>query len=91
MERDILNMLRKQPWLKPSNGFKFELIQVKEEGKDISPYVGRVEKILSMDESDNEMQKLAGEIYDEIQQQGMIEGYPYSEPSDLEGIKAARP
>ena len=67
MERGAVKMLREQPWLKPSNGFKFELIQAKEEGKDISAYVKRVEEILEMDESSDEMQKFAGEIYDEIQ------------------------
>ena len=91
MERGAVKMLREQPWLKPSNGFKFELIQAKEEGKDISAYVKRVEEILEMDESSDEMQKFAGEIYDEIQKLGIREGYEYTEPSDLEGIKAKRP
>jgi ADP-ribosylglycohydrolase len=84
-------MLRKQPWLKPSSGFEFELVQAREEGKDISSYVNRVEEILSMDDSSIEKQKLAGEVYDEIQQQRIIEGYGYLEPSGLEGIKAERP
>ncbi|NMB98272.1 MAG: ADP-ribosylglycohydrolase family protein [Clostridiaceae bacterium] len=84
-------MLKEQPWLKPSNGFKFELEQAREEGKDVSSYIERVNEILLMDDSSVDKQKLAGEIYDEIQKQGIMERYSYIEPSDLEGIKAVRP
>jgi len=84
-------MLKKQAWLKPSSGFEFELVQAKEEGKDISSYIDEVKEILAMDDSRIEKQKLAEKIYDEIQKQPVMKDYGYSEPSNLEGIKAARP
>jgi ADP-ribosylglycohydrolase len=84
-------MLRKQRWLKPTDGFKHELEQAAEEGKDVSSYYDRVKEILSLDDSSIEKEKLAGEVYDEIQKLPVREDYRYFEPSDLEGIKAARP
>lgn len=84
-------MLREQSWLKYSSGFEYELSQAEEEGKEISGYIQRVKEIMSMDDSDSEKQKLAAEIYDEIQKQPIRKGYMYSEPSELEAIKAERP
>jgi len=84
-------MLREQSWLKPASGFEFELEQAEEEGKDITSYNSRVKEILSMDDSNCEKQKLAEAVYDEIRKQSAKPGYYYYEPSDLYGIKAARP
>jgi len=44
-----------------------------------------------MDDSDIEKDRLAGEVYDEIQNQPVKDDYAYSEPSGLDEIKAARP
>lgn len=84
-------MLREQIWLKPSSGFEFELQQAAEEGKDIAHLEERVGRILEMDESDPQKQKLAAEIHDEIHRLPVKKGWKYFEPSDIEGIKAQRP
>ena len=84
-------MLRKQPWLKPSSGFEFELQQAADEGKDVSAFTERVKKILEMDEADLEKQNLVKAIYNEVQSLPVMNGYKYSEPSDLGTIKVERP
>lgn len=84
-------MLSKQLWLKPSSGFEFELQQAADEGKDITAFKERVKKILDMDDADPEKQSLAKAVYREVQSLPVMDGYEYSEPSDLDGIKAERP
>lgn len=84
-------MLRKQPWFKFSQDLHIELLQAKDEGKDISSFEEKVKKIMAMDEEDPQKEVLAAAIYDEIEMLPVEEGYKYFEPSDLEGIKDARP
>lgn len=84
-------MLRENAWLKPSSGLEFELMQATEEGRDVRFLEERVKNVLEMDESNPEKQKLAGEIYDEVQKTPIKKDWKYFEPSNLAEIKASRP
>jgi ADP-ribosylglycohydrolase len=77
--------------LRFSNGLTYELMQVKDEGKDVGLLEEKVKKILGMDDCDPGKQLSAAALYDEIQTMPIVEGYQYVEPSGLEEIKAARP
>ena len=83
--------------LKNSNPFRYsinlsdELLTARQEGKDTSAYEERVKSILEMEDSNPQKDVFAAEIYDEIQALPIIEGHPYTEPSDIEEIRAARP
>ncbi|MGE5558801.1 MAG: ADP-ribosylglycohydrolase family protein [Bacillota bacterium] len=84
-------MLKKEPWLRYTDGLQDEPVEALEEGKDADKYKERVREILSMDDGDPRREELAGAVYDEIQSLPVKKDYPYHEPSHLEGIKAARP
>lgn len=84
-------MLIKQPWLNYADCLEIELLQSKDEGKDISSYEERIINIKSMDSNDPEREKMAAAILDEFSKLPVTEGYQYDEPSTLELIKMARP
>lgn len=64
---------------------KLELTQMCEEGFDVEGFLKGVESIDRMDL--NELTRL----YNGLREATLKKGYPYTEPSDLEGIKGLRP
>lgn len=84
-------MLKYQPWFKYANDLHLELLQAEDEGKDIGGYAEKIKTVQSMDFENPEREKQAAEILDEIGALPIRDNYSYVEPSDLEGIKEARP
>ena len=84
-------MLEKQPWMKNVEYLPVELIQSADEGKKVEKYKKRAEDILNMNENDPKVEVLAGALLDELAPLPVESDFPYAEPSDLEGIKNARP
>ena len=72
------------------DGLMFELIQAGQEGKDISGLKEEAEKITQMEDGIDKM-AAADKFYDRVSALPIRAGYEYHEPSDLEGIKKARP
>lgn len=75
------------------NDLKLEMRQAAEEGKPLKDYKDRTDKILSSGVSDSEKNRLAGNIFDDIEKEKTREagdGYQYFEPSDMEEITALR-
>ena len=66
-----------------------ELRQSTEEGLDIEAYRDLFEAVNKMPEGEHR-EKAADVIFDIVYNAPIKEGYPYKEPSDLEGIKALR-
>lgn len=78
-------------WLGTADDLEVEMLESRDEGKNISPYEIKIAEILGMDQNDPEREKLAGKLYDEISKLPISDDYKYIEPSDLEAIKEARP
>ncbi|SHL70260.1 ADP-ribosylglycohydrolase [Anaerocolumna jejuensis DSM 15929] len=83
-------MLKDLPWLKHSEGLDIELLESKEEGKDIEGFGKRAEEIKKM-ENGAEKEGWAGNLLDELFALPVKEGFGCIEPSDLAGIEAERP
>lgn len=66
-----------------------EYRQCVEEGKDVSAYRDIFEAVQKMPRGANR-EKMADIVFDIVLNAKQVEGYPYREPSDLEGIKALR-
>lgn len=77
-------------WLKLAQDLHFEIDQAYEEGKDTAGLKEQIEAIQSMDD-DSLRERKAGELLDSTEELPSRPNYPYVEPSDLAGIKAARP
>ena len=77
--------------MKISVDLKFELMQSRDEGKDVSPYEAAVNEILGMNIDDPNRETRALEIYKALQNANIVDGYQYVEPSDIETIKECRP
>jgi ADP-ribosylglycohydrolase len=73
-------------WMKLPFLLSIELMQREEEGCDVSAFRSQVAS-LNDDSSPSEMLAL----YDQLSALKALPGFPYSEPSDLEGIRQARP
>lgn len=84
-------MLENQPWMRNMEYIPIELAQSADEGKIVEDYKKRAEDILNMDGSDLKTEAFAGELVDELAALPVEKDFPYVEPSDLEGIKKARP
>ncbi len=78
-------------WFKYADELHIELDQAYDEGKDTKGLAAKVEEIQAMNADDPLREERAGELLDRTKLLPMREGYPYAEPSDLDGIKAARP
>jgi len=64
-----------------------ELVQLREEGRDPGPVAEEVKRAL---EGDLTLEYF-DELYAKLAEAPAVEGYPYVEPSDLEGIRSERP
>ena len=67
-----------------------ELRQSRDEGRDVEQYEKLAEAIAGLDATPVR-EALADIFYKAVMEAPIREGYPYVEPSDLEGIRAARP
>ena len=66
-----------------------EYRQSVEEGLDIEQYKALFEAVMNMENSEYKA-KMADVLFEIVRDAETREGYPYNEPSDLEGIKALR-
>lgn len=80
-------MLATHKWMRLGQDISIEYRQALEEGKDVTFLEARVKEIQSMEDSNPNKDNLADEIFELINRAPMIKGYPYEEPSDLDGIK----
>ncbi len=67
-----------------------ELRQCRDEGRDIEKYVKLAEALMEMEPTPIR-EELAHIFFKAVMECPIREDYPYVEPSDLEGIRAARP
>ena len=85
-------MLSQLPWMKGLTGLDTELRQAEEEGRALTQELRQeAEALRKRPVTEREAQAAAERIYEAIQALPLREGYSYLEPSDLEGIQAARP
>jgi ADP-ribosylglycohydrolase len=73
------------------DGLQIELLQAIQEGKDIQGLQNEMATILQMDDANIQKMKAAENFYDKVSALPTREGYKYNEPSDLPGIRNARP
>ncbi len=73
-----------------SNALGIELLQAKDEGKNVDHLVSVVEKIQDITDI-LQREEEANKIYDEIYNLSLIDGFEYVEPSTIEEIHAERP
>lgn len=83
-------MLADLAWLKYSDLIDIELMESKDEGKNIKEFEEKVKEIKLM-KAGAKKEALAGGILDEMAGLRAEEGYAYKEPSDLSGIAAGKP
>ncbi len=82
----------KQIWLYLSKSdLETELRQCEEEGRDLSAVEADFARVLSLDLEDLRHQPAAQELLDKTIALPQKAGFAYHEPSDLEGIRQARP
>lgn len=84
-------MLSKEPWLKYADDLNIELLQAEDEGKDVDGFAEKVKFIQEKEPGDPSRELLAREFLDMICFLKTKADFKYFEPSDLEGIQAARP
>lgn len=65
--------------------------QCEEEGKDLAPLADEFARVAALDLEDLAHQPAAQHLLDRTAALPVRPGFPYHEPSDLEGIRAARP
>ena len=81
----------KNVWLYISKkDLETELLQLKDEGKDIKKVLPKFKKLLKV-KDEMHYQKEFGALLDATIKLPILKGYKYHEPSDLAGIKKARP
>jgi ADP-ribosylglycohydrolase len=78
-------------FMRASDGLIYEIQQAEQEGKDVQGLRKEMESILQMDEAGVQKMKAAENFYDKISELPTRKDYPFEEPSDLEGIRKARP
>lgn len=83
-------MFENQPWMRDSDGLGYELAQCAEEGRDISGLKEKIDAILAMP-AGSEKEKAAGDLLDATLALPIVEGYPYCEPTERDGIQAEAP
>lgn len=82
----------KQPWLLITTGdLVIEAEQAQDEGRDLSTVRDELAALQAADLEREAHQKKAEKLLDRIQALPTLPGYAYVEPSDLAGIRAARP
>lgn len=78
-----------QPWLLLSaDDLNIERQQAREEGRDLSSVVAEFDRLSALDLTVEPNQQRAELLLDRIQSLPLVPGYPYREPSDLNGIRA---
>ena len=81
-----------QPWLLTTQGdLETESKQAREEGRDLAPLMDEFVALAALDLTMEANQQRAEALLDAVQALPLVAGYPYVEPSDLDGIRAARP
>lgn len=73
-----------------ANDLNIELLQSRDEGRNISGFEERVRHAQSLDSKNPEKEKIAKSLFDEIVKCPVKGGYEFYEPSDLERIKKSR-
>lgn len=82
----------KQAWLyMQRDDVATERLQCEQEGRDLTSVAGEIERILTQDFDDPATRQAAGELLDRTIALPYREDCALNEPSDLEGIRAARP
>lgn len=82
----------KHIWLYLSKSdIETERRQCEEEGRDLSPVEEEFERVLRLDLEDRRNQPAAEALLDKTIALSLKADYTFEEPSDLEGIRAARP
>ena len=85
-------MLRKHDWFNYLNAHVVEILQSKDEGKEVGDYAQIVEELNALSFDDPKRARMLDEFLDQLAAlETKVQDYPYVEPSDLEGIKKARP
>lgn len=80
-----------QPWMQNAPDLHIELLQSRDEGKDVAGYAERVAVVQAMPEENRQREALAGELMDEMQSLPLRKDYLYHEPNELAEIRALRP
>ena len=85
---EMLPAYEKLPeWELYSKSLHYEYMQSIEEGLDIAQYKPLFDAIIALP-ADEYKEKMADVLFDVVTHAPTVEGYPYNEPSDLEGIFA---
>jgi len=74
-------------WELYSKSLHYEYMQSIEEGLDIAQYKPLFDAIIALPANEYK-EKMADVLFDVVSHAPTVEGYPYNEPSDLEGISA---
>lgn len=83
--------ISQQTWLRYASDLHVELLQAYDEGKDTTGLEEEIAAIRALDDLDPAKERRAAELLDRTSRLPQRTGYPYVEPSDLEGIRAALP
>ena len=86
----INEMLRRGMFFRGVDGLQVELIEAQQEGKDVNGLKEEADRILQMGDGVEKMMA-ANTFYDKISALPIREDFDYVEPSDIEGIRKARP
>jgi hypothetical protein len=84
-------MQKNHPWMRNAPDLHIELLQSREEGKDVTGYAGRVAAIQAMPADNPHREKLAGDLLDEMLALPVQKGHLFHEPNRLEEIQTLRP
>ena len=84
-------MFRDGSCLRLADGLSMELSQSRDEGKEVEGFRPDVQRIEAMDPGDPMREEMAAALYRTLAGLPPCPGYPYQEPSDLEGIRATLP
>jgi len=81
-----------QPWmLVERNDLEIEWQQATDEGRDLAPVEAEFAALRASQLDTEDLRLRAEALLDRVQELPLVAGYAYDEPSDLEGIRAARP
>lgn len=89
-DSSLLSPEKMADWELYSAVIKIEMRQCRDEGKDVAKYEKLAEAIAEMERTPVR-EEFANILYKALMDAPIRAGYPYMEPSDLEGIRAARP
>lgn len=78
-------------WISPEGLLRYELLQQKEEGKDVAAWQARWEKNERDAKNEAELRRQALQLWDELHRVAPTNELLLNEPSELEEIRAQRP